>query len=490
MNYSRCFLRISRRAFLGGLMVLAGLWLTGPALGDDYIVELDVISVDLASVGVGPGDTVYLRAGHRDQVYFSNIHGTKEAPILVTNLDGQVVFTSSTSHTIRFSQCDHFILRGTPGEGYDYGIKVAYAARGMSGIAMYDRSSDFEVCDIEITGVGFAGILAKDDNATGPDWAMENVFLHDLYIHDTGGEGFYVGSSFWTTRNPHELHNVHIYNNLIVRAGWDGIQLGCGTQNTSIHDNVIINPGFFNEPSQRSGIQLNPGSDTHIYNNYIEGGSSSGIFLSGRGGNKVYNNIIVRPAGAGINVAEDADLIPGTAYYVMNNTIIEPGGHGCWFRSRGSVGSLFYNNLVVNPGGSYLYRQYANVDVTESNNLYSASKVTVGFVDPATNDYHLLISSPAVDAGLDLSSYGLTYDQENTSRPQGSAYDIGALEYVRETIPGDFNQDGVVDLADYTVWADSFGQTGNLLPADGNGDGTVDLADYTVWADHFGQRLN
>jgi hypothetical protein len=49
---------------------------------------------------------------------------------------------------------------------------------------------------------------------------------------------------------------------------------------------------------------------------------------------------------------------------------------------------------------------------------------------------------------------------------------------------GDFNGDGVVDIADYTVWADNFGQAG---PAgDGNGDGVVDIADYTVWADHFG----
>jgi hypothetical protein len=49
---------------------------------------------------------------------------------------------------------------------------------------------------------------------------------------------------------------------------------------------------------------------------------------------------------------------------------------------------------------------------------------------------------------------------------------------------GDFNGDGVVDIADYTVWADNFGGAG---PAgDGNGDGVVDIADYTVWADNFG----
>lgn len=51
---------------------------------------------------------------------------------------------------------------------------------------------------------------------------------------------------------------------------------------------------------------------------------------------------------------------------------------------------------------------------------------------------------------------------------------------------GDFNQDGVVDIADYTVWADNFGQSGAHVHGDGNGDGTVDIADYTIWADNFG----
>jgi hypothetical protein len=51
---------------------------------------------------------------------------------------------------------------------------------------------------------------------------------------------------------------------------------------------------------------------------------------------------------------------------------------------------------------------------------------------------------------------------------------------------GDFNNDGVVDIADYTVWADNFGQTGSGIAGDANGDGVVDIADYTIWADNFG----
>lgn len=52
---------------------------------------------------------------------------------------------------------------------------------------------------------------------------------------------------------------------------------------------------------------------------------------------------------------------------------------------------------------------------------------------------------------------------------------------------GDYNQNGVVDGADYVVWRDTSGQTGVGLAADGNGDGQVTNADFTLWRSKFGQ---
>jgi hypothetical protein len=50
--------------------------------------------------------------------------------------------------------------------------------------------------------------------------------------------------------------------------------------------------------------------------------------------------------------------------------------------------------------------------------------------------------------------------------------------------PGDFNFDGTVDVADYTVWASAFGSI-TQLAADGNGNGAVDAADYVIWRERF-----
>jgi hypothetical protein len=48
--------------------------------------------------------------------------------------------------------------------------------------------------------------------------------------------------------------------------------------------------------------------------------------------------------------------------------------------------------------------------------------------------------------------------------------------------PGDYNADGVVDVADYNVWRSNSGLTSLAkLAADGNGNGVIDAADYVIW---------
>jgi glycosidase len=52
------------------------------------------------------------------------------------------------------------------------------------------------------------------------------------------------------------------------------------------------------------------------------------------------------------------------------------------------------------------------------------------------------------------------------------------------TMPGDYNLDGKVDAADYTVWRNHLGSIG--LIGDGNFDGKVDGSDYDIWKSAFG----
>lgn len=54
------------------------------------------------------------------------------------------------------------------------------------------------------------------------------------------------------------------------------------------------------------------------------------------------------------------------------------------------------------------------------------------------------------------------------------------------TLAGDYNLDGIVDAADYSLWRNTLGQMGSNLPADGNRNGRVDAADYALWKQNFG----
>lgn len=56
-----------------------------------------------------------------------------------------------------------------------------------------------------------------------------------------------------------------------------------------------------------------------------------------------------------------------------------------------------------------------------------------------------------------------------------------------DLLPGDFNEDGVVDIADYTTWRDGLGQEISL-PNEVTSIGRVTQEDYDVWLDNFGAQ--
>jgi beta-glucanase (GH16 family) len=75
---------------------------------------------------------------------------------------------------------------------------------------------------------------------------------------------------------------------------------------------------------------------------------------------------------------------------------------------------------------------------------------------------------------------------DTTIFPQQMLVDYVRIWQPQAGLAGDYNGDGAIDAADYTVWRDSRGQEGIGLPADGSGNGTVGPEDYELWKANFG----
>ena len=54
------------------------------------------------------------------------------------------------------------------------------------------------------------------------------------------------------------------------------------------------------------------------------------------------------------------------------------------------------------------------------------------------------------------------------------------MAQVQQAVPGDYNEDLVVNTADYDMWRTNFGST-TIVNGDGNANGIVDAADYVLW---------
>jgi hypothetical protein len=152
-----------------------------------------------------------------------------------------------------------------------------------------------------------------------------------------------------------------------------------------------------------------------------------------------------------------------------------------------SVGNLEYasgSNLNLEIGGTSRGTQY---DAIEASGLLTLSgTLHVSLIDsfsPSIGDtFHIL--DWATIAGH-FSSLQLPNLDGGRAWNLSQLYTQGVLSIASP--PGDYNHDGVVDAADYTVWRDSLGSTSNLA-ADGNVNGTIDLGDYDVWKSNFGKH--
>ncbi len=101
------------------------------------------------------------------------------------------------------------------------------------------------------------------------------------------------------------------------------------------------------------------------------------------------------------------------------------------------------------------------------------------FVDATDNT--LKLKGTGLHIGSNLFRIGLS-----TSTDGAQVYQIDnfrLLTAISQGVPGDYNGNGVVDMADYVLW-----RNGGPLQNEINTPGTVDASDYTAWRANFGNH--
>ncbi len=134
--------------------------------------------------------------------------------------------------------------------------------------------------------------------------------------------------------------------------------------------------------------------------------------------------------------------------------------------NRDGIGAFITVDPDTNVVGDELVRE-----INAGSNFLSQNEMTAHF--------GLGPNSGTIDFITVVWPSGAVQELSNVSANQ-------VLNLVEMVLPGDYNADGIIDAADYSVWRDQFGQTGTGLAADGDGNSVVNQLDYDYWKAGFG----
>lgn len=362
----------------------------------------------------------------------------------------------------------------------------------FSGVAMAYLAADSQVLDSVISNNGDIGITApgsynflvrgttlKRNNYRGFSGLWHaggfkaaadayGVVEHNI-VGENNGTGIWF--DFCDTTDQKLVHHNYIFTNA-AGEGRSGVEAGFmfeGSKNVIFFNNILSN-------CKRRTIYISHSEDSLIYNNTIinpKGSGRGAIEVDGvetatatLKNTKIFNNIIYYDSVGG------ADANAATYYIFMR----EPNGTNI-------TGNEVDNNVYYRASGTGKWRWRRSVSAGDGDfSTFAAWRTSVntsafGFwdansknADPvfgaqSSDSYPLSSGSPAVDAGRTLTE--VTDDYIAVPRPQGTAFDVGAYEFVSGASPAGLVGHWKMDENSGTTTADSSGSgnTGVLTNA-------------------------
>ena len=271
------------------------------------------------------------------------------------------------------------------------------------GSNIYDNEFHGGDCQIDITGMYgntktdqaytyriynnlFTGVPVETDHGK-PTIDIEGDLNEDIYIYNNHFLNLPVPIS--TTDNtyaPSQTRRIYIYYNIFENMGW----------NDAAKYETCININNWNAGSVMDNI--------HIYNNVMESDGVTHTAAFKIAGASTISNLMIKN-----------NIITGHtngAYMLIDND--------------GTIDSLhIVNNLIYGSSNS---NNVLWQTVGDTTNVINTGAIKSDPLFKSSTDLHLQPTSPARDAGIDVSAITGGLDYHGASL-YGAAYDIGAFEY-------------------------------------------------------------
>ena len=440
---------------------------------------------------ISAGDTVYLCGTITTKMTVQaagsagNVITISPAPSQTTTFDA----TGQTGAMLNFAGNQYITLDGVTGDkvagdtNYTLIFTNLASTGGDNTYAMYDNGGGSNVIIKHVKAI-FTGSASSDDNGgcvfitsvSGGGYEVSHVWCTGTSEPNKHAQGItsFTGSGNGTSFTSASI----IHHNWIEYIYHDGIRVDA---NASVYNNHLLD---VKGSGHSDAIICQSGNYCQIYNNFLDNASDlylDNILNNTRSHVRVYNNVVVNSTAFGIDIVAEGGASSGWDDVVIaNNTFWNISGSPI----RGSPGTaltnfVWLNNILSSPSGSYenitldsvtsitfasatswdynaygtggsLYPDIANLAVGQIYTLaelqaLSPARETNGrvgnvtFVNSGSGDLHLASGDTVAQGnGVDLTStYSyLTTDKDGVARPSGSAWDLGAYEYVATTTNG------------------------------------------------------
>jgi hypothetical protein len=420
----------------------------------DYIYWNNTVNTkhiyDYSGISVSYPNKILLLSKEYDfiTIDLKNAHGNSTGQkVVITNFLGQVEVQNGITLknldanrlTGRYDSANGYGHRSF--KGWDAGYEYAHGTFGIYGnnkwkseetghhINLGTITNRVEVDFIEAGNGSFTGISWKYDNDSthkADSVITDSSTVHHCFIHDTGSEGLYLGSTQAGIQQV--FTNTVIENNAFLRCGGEGIQTGWLFGKNYIRNNVVQSGTDWKKPFQlyQDGIiQVSVvGGGTEVSNNiFLAGGESAGII-------ELKDNITPN------SISVDTVTYRNNLFYgIRGGELVHYGLYNDSITYADSITHLVFDgNYYKAIGGNYSeikaiadtshgiwsLRNDLNVTIAR-NNHYDTSVdklVRIGFVSPVLNNNTLeTIAYPQFRNYMDMPD---SFDYRNVSRYTGT----------------------------------------------------------------------